>query len=582
MTKKLRDTLLPAVLFFTVTMPFRSLFSVLGLTEMRPASALPPVLGLMAGIPGALGCAIGNFIADMVSGYDLLICILGFPAQLIYGILPLLIWKLIRWRSADEPAVFRLNNAKNVIRYILIIFVNSVIMAVLLGAIMQGFAISPLLSTATLMMFLNNFVFCMVLGIPAVIFLSIKKSKAGNGNYKGLSLNERLVLVFLLAGVISAGMIGVFAYTELHGIIADPLAMWNRIYFYMAANLFIFDLIAIAVLRYAEKRVTIPIESIADMVEHYVSGGGGTAVGKKDGALIAAACEKFGEIRNETGVLAGAFRTMVLDLESYIDHLTAVTAEKERIGAELSVAAKIQASMLPCVFPPFPAREEFDIYASMLPAKEVGGDFYDFFFIDENILAIVIADVSDKGVPAALFMVIAKTLIKNNACAGLSPEAVFETVNNMLCENNEEGMFVTAILGYMDIRAGRFAFVNAGHNPPLLKRADGQFDWLKGKADFVLAGLENMTYRRHDMALRPGDTLLLYTDGIIEAVNPASELFGETRLLEAMNRNPDLPLHEITVFIKREIDKFAQGTQQADDMTMLAVRINKRKELGVI
>jgi len=569
--KKLRDIILSAVLFFIITMPFRNLFNVLGLTEMRPASALPPVLGLMLGIPGALGCAIGNFIADMISGYDPLICVLGFPAQFIYGVLPLLIWKFIRRRGADKLSVFRLNNSKNVIRYIIIILINSVIMAVLLGAIMQGFGISPILSTATLMIFLNNFVFCMVLGIPAVIFLSIKKSKDRDGVHRGLSLNERLVLIFLLTGVISAGMIGFFAYTELHGIITDPLAMWNRIYLYMAASLFIFDMITIAVLRYAEKRVTIPIESIANIVDNYVSGDS-TAMDKKDGALIAAECEKFGNIRNETGVLAGAFRTMVLDLETYIDNLTKVTAEKERIGAELSVAAKIQASMLPSVFPPFPIRKEFDIYASMFPAKEVGGDFYDFFFIDENKLAVVIADVSDKGVPAALFMVIAKTLIKNNAQLGKTPKEVFEAVNNILCENNEAGMFVTAFLGYLDIPSGRFTYANAGHNPPFIKKSGGLYEKLPVKSGFVLAGMEAISYTQQETALNPGDELFLYTDGVTEAINLSLDLFGEARLFEVIGNNPNLSLHDFDVAIKNEIEKFADGAEQADDITMLALR----------
>ncbi|MCL2335300.1 MAG: serine/threonine-protein phosphatase [Endomicrobia bacterium] len=245
--------------------------------------------------------------------------------------------------------------------------------------------------------------------------------------------------------------------------------------------------------------------------------------------------------------------------------------------AELNVAKQIQQDMLPCIFPAFPDQTDFDIYANMRSVKEVGGDFYDFFLIDESTLAVAIADVSDKGVPAALFMVITKTLIKNNAISGKSPKEVFETVNNMLCENNEAGMFVTAFLGYLDLRSGKFTYVNAGHNAPLLRSGDSdpterRFDWLNVTPGFVLAGMEDMFYKTHEVTLRPGDELFLYTDGVTEAVNRENKLFGSPRLLETANAYLNLPLKEFTVSIKREIDKFADGAEQADDITMLVLR----------
>ncbi len=276
--------------------------------------------------------------------------------------------------------------------------------------------------------------------------------------------------------------------------------------------------------------------------------------------------------RDEFGTLASAFNKMTADLKASIEQSAKERAEKERIGAELNVATQIQASMLPCIFPAFPERAEFDIYASMQPAKEVGGDFYDFFLIDKNTLAVVIADVSGKGVPAALFMVIAKTLIQNTALSGKVPEVVFGIVNKMLCKNNEAGMFVTAFLGYLDIPSGRFTFVNAGHNPPLLKRAGEPFSWLKAQAGFVLAGDEDTFYRQQALVLNPGDELFLYTDGVTEAVNKGDELFGEARLLDASNRYSDMPLKNFTVSVKGDIDLFADGAEQADDITMLALR----------
>jgi len=274
---------------------------------------------------------------------------------------------------------------------------------------------------------------------------------------------------------------------------------------------------------------------------------------------------------DELGVLATAFDRMAVDLKEYVADLATVTAEKERIRAELDVATKIQSAMLPCIFPAFPDRVEFDLYASMEPANEVGGDFYDFFMIDDNTLAMVMADVSGKGVPAALFMVIAKTLIKNTAQSGQSPTEVLGLVNNLLCENNEADMFVTVILGYLDIATGELTLVNAGHNPALL-RCGERFDWLEARPNFVLAGLEDVAYQECSLRLKPGDELFLYTDGITEAVNNDNDLFGEARLLEAANHYRDLPLRQFTVSIGREVSHFAEGAEQQDDITMLMLR----------
>ncbi|MCL2048384.1 MAG: SpoIIE family protein phosphatase [Defluviitaleaceae bacterium] len=268
---------------------------------------------------------------------------------------------------------------------------------------------------------------------------------------------------------------------------------------------------------------------------------------------------------DELEAMACAFNTMITNIK-------VITAEKERIGAELDVATQIQASMLPSIFPPYPDHDEFDLFASMQPAKEVGGDFYDFFLVDENTLAVVMADVSGKGVPAALFMVIAKTLIKNNAQSGKSPKEVFESVNNILCENNDANMFVTAILGYLDIPTGKFTFVNAGHNPPLLRSGKAGFDWLKTRPGFILAGMEGMSYTQHEVLLQPNDELFLYTDGVTEAMNNEKDLFSDPRLLETANNHLDLHLSEFTNLIKKEIDDFAEGAEQADDITMLSLR----------
>ena len=280
----------------------------------------------------------------------------------------------------------------------------------------------------------------------------------------------------------------------------------------------------------------------------------------------------------EVELLADSFRKMEEDMISYIREFMKATAEKERIGAELNVATQIQADMLPRIFPAFPERQEFEVYATMNPAKEVGGDFYDFFLVDDDHLAVVIADVSGKGVPAALFMVIAKTLIKNHAQNRETPGEVFTQTNAQLCEGNDAGLFVTAWMGVLEISTGKFVYVNAGHNPPLLKRAGGQYEWLKSRPGFVLAGMEGIRYRENTLELMPGDTLYLYTDGVTEATSSAQELYGEERLQAALNEASELPVSQLLPRIKNCIDTFVGDAEQFDDITMLGLQYHTRGE----
>ena len=279
---------------------------------------------------------------------------------------------------------------------------------------------------------------------------------------------------------------------------------------------------------------------------------------------------------DEIEALYKAVKKMEIDIDQFIVHISKITAEKERIGAELNVATQIQADMLPRIFPAFPERKEFDIYATMNPAKEVGGDFYDFFLIDEDHLAVVIADVSGKGVPAALFMVIAKTLIKNHAQNRETPGSVFTQTNAQLCEGNDAGLFVTAWMGVLEISTGKFVYVNAGHNPPLLKHAGGGYEWLKSRPGFVLAGMEGIRYRENSLQMEPGDCLYLYTDGVTEATNEKQELFGEIRLQTVLNETPDLPVDRLLQKVKQSIDTFAGEAEQFDDITMLGLEYKEK------
>ena len=243
---------------------------------------------------------------------------------------------------------------------------------------------------------------------------------------------------------------------------------------------------------------------------------------------------------------------------------------RQRIETELNVAAQIQADMLPRIFPAFPQRKEFDIYASMSPAKEVGGDFYDFFLVDDDHLALVIADVSGKGVPAAMFMVIAKTLLKNAVQSGMSPALALETVNDQLCENNDAEMFVTVWLGVYEISTGKLTAANAGHEYPAIRHENGCFELYKDKHGFVLAGMKGISYREYTLELGIGDTLFVYTDGVPEATNEKNVLYGTTRMLETLNKETDASPENILQAVKRDISQFVGDVTQFDDITMLA------------
>lgn len=271
--------------------------------------------------------------------------------------------------------------------------------------------------------------------------------------------------------------------------------------------------------------------------------------------------------------LAQSIVKMEKDIVDYISNINKIESEREREKTELDIATKIQKSMLPQKFPAFPDRDEFDIYATMEPAKEVGGDFYDFFMIDEDHLGIVIADVSGKGVPAALFMVIAKTLIKDHANLGLSPEEVFNEVNNILDENNSENMFVTAWFGIYEISSGKLTYVNAGHNAPVLLRNKGNFEFIKSKGTLFLAGLKDYPYTSSSIDLTKGDKLFLYTDGVTEDQNENEDFFGENRLLETLNKNKDKNIYDLLKSVRAEIETFQNEASQFDDITMVGFEV---------
>lgn len=272
---------------------------------------------------------------------------------------------------------------------------------------------------------------------------------------------------------------------------------------------------------------------------------------------------------DEIGMLAKSFNFMTDSIQKYMVDLKEATAKEERIASELAVATNIQADMLPSEFPAFPDRKEFDIFASMTPAKEVGGDFYDFFLIDQNHLGMVMADVSGKGVPAALFMVIAKTLLKNRAQAGGTPSQILMDVNNQLCEGNKSQLFVTVWFAILDLTTGKGQAANAGHEHPAICRANGEFELVKYRHSPAMGMLEGIPYRQHDFELFPGDRLFVYTDGVPEATNGALKMFGTARMMDALNAGRNGTLEQLLRQVHTEVENFVGDAPQFDDLTML-------------
>jgi len=630
--------ILSAIIFFAVALPFRSLLILMpGITEIRPANVIPPVLGLVWGPAAALGISIGNLISDIASGSNLFICVTGFIANFFYAYLPHKLW--YSFKVIEDDVAPTLGSVRKIIKYVYVILIDSLVVTGVLSFIFETAGFSPSAESYGLLFF-NNFDFAVLLGVPVLIFIEklqidyhipwshrhkkgsylvfdfllfavailgvvwfvisiitknppqqritlifliisvltmigylLKPFNFNNIQQRHISrdvkitIKTKVTIGFMMLAVIFIAFIGVVAYNS--KISQDALSKWNYIYVVIGIAINIIFAVAIGFLWYVERNIVIPLEMLSDSAKEF-------ATRHVDSNEMLKPSYIQINTGDEISSLAQSFNTMMSDIAEYMTNLKLITAEKERISAELNVATHIQTSMLPCIFPAFPERDEFDIFASMHAAKEVGGDFYDFFVIDDNHLAVVIADVSGKGVPAALFMVIAKTLIKNHAQAGLNPAKVFEITNNQLCENNDAGMFVTAFMGILEIDSGIFTYVNAGHNPPLASQEGEDVHWLSSKRGFVLAGFEETKYYEQKIKLNSKDSIFLYTDGVTEALNSEEKLYSEKRLIELFCDNK---LHTKTPrkaldIVSQDIKKFADGAEQADDITMLMLKIN--------
>lgn len=326
--------------------------------------------------------------------------------------------------------------------------------------------------------------------------------------------------------------------------------------------LIISGLIILLQSRYLKSIILNPLTKISAEASRFAS----------DGKMLTAKALKEDIARNdEIGTLAESIDRMEKSIVDYVKKLTTATAEKERISTELNLATRIQSDMLPNIFPCFPDRKEFDIYASMDPAKEVGGDFYDFFFVDDDHLCLVVADVSGKGIPAALFMMASKITIANNAMMGKSPAQILMDSNKSIYNSNKEEMFVTVWIGILEVSTGRLVASNAGHEYPVIKGPNGKFELYKDKHGMVVGGIDSAKYTDYEITLKPGSKLFLYSDGVPEATNANGAFFGCDRMINALNSEPDADPQHILINVRKAVDAFEKGADQFDDITMMCV-----------
>ena len=277
---------------------------------------------------------------------------------------------------------------------------------------------------------------------------------------------------------------------------------------------------------------------------------------------------------NELGILSDDVAAMADEIDAYTERIETITSERERIDVELSLASRIQQAMLPKIIPADAERKDYEICASMTPAKEVGGDFYDFFLIDDTHLCILIADVSGKGIPASLYMMASRISLSHHIKTGKQPAEVFDAVNRAICERNPEEMFLTAWIGILDLSTGKLTAANAGHENPLLMQPDKPYIVFKDIHNFVLGGMADVKYRGYEIEMKPGSRLFLYTDGLTEAANDRDEMFGMTRILKELNSTRNEPPKEVLDHMKKTVDQFAEGREPFDDLTMISLVYN--------
>ena len=563
-------TFICGLIFFVLGYPCRELFKISDTTEVRIVAALPLLFGISFGFFGVLGCAIANLIADIISGYEPIIFIPGFFVQIIYGYVPAAIWNYLRRNDKNK---FKLDKVYKNVQYMLIVILDSLASAFMVVSVIKLKYNEQYLSLLSANIFFNQFITMVIIGIPYLICASLicqhnrrkKQNKPSNFIFS-FSLNEKFILFFLVSSIVISVAIGTASYPSIalkYG--ENNLHLWNYVYFFIGGLLNICIWVSLGFLFYMERTVTKPIESMSKIAKTF---GKNTDIYERINHILQK-CQKYIYFTSEVGELARSYKEMATELDDYVKNLTEATAKQQKIHTELSIATTIQRAALS---KPIEV-EGFDNYAIMRPALEVGGDFYDNFFIDDEHLALLIADVSGKGVPAALFMMVSKIVLKHNLQNGLSPAEALNRANDELAEHNVHDMFVTCICGILNIKTGKLVYANAGHEKPFIRHKDSEFKTADVKSGFVLAGMPGYKYQNFEVQLQPGDTIFTYTDGIPEATNEKDEEFGMERLQKVLNDAKDDSVRLMCRKVRMAVKEFSGKAPQFDDITMLSFKM---------
>lgn len=357
-----------------------------------------------------------------------------------------------------------------------------------------------------------------------------------------------------------------FEYMQVDGVV-DSIWLFTLIYVIVMLAVIIFMMTKL--LQFMQRRIITPIYELSDTATRYTSRDK-TEIEKTNDFFAGLDIRTSDEIED----LWRSLTDMEADINDTMKRIQSMTSERERLHTELEIARQIQTNILPRIFPPFPEHNEFSLYATMCPAKEVAGDFYDFYMMDDDHIAILIADVSDKGVPAALFMMTARTTIKNLARTHKSPAKILTLANRELCEGNEAALFVTVWMAVIELSTGKGVASNAGHMHPCIYRAGEEYSLIRYDHSLPLGLVEDDDIPEHEVRLHPGDRIFVYTDGVTDAADRTDEQFGTGRMLEALNVNKDISAEDTVKSVMDAIEDFALGVDQVDDITMLSFYYN--------
>ena len=618
---------------FTVELIFNYLFEVqhIGGYYIYADIALGPIFGLMFGPMGALGFALGTLVGELLEGIGLPAPFIDFIITFFISVLTYRLWYTTFNRGKKDTP--RFNSTYNIIKFLSITILISivyfsflVISFSLFHNLNYSYSISDVNFNVPYM--LNIITFTIIFGLLLISSFNILKiplqtpkkkiTKINiNQNYllavllicvgyfllkefiiniKSLryffnfvtiitsillyfntfdvtveptndnySIIEEMILVFL--AIITLTIILNFNY--FHVLILSYVPKIDpsyQILIILSFTSVLILLVSLIFIRFIEKTITNPLYAMIDTADNYFK--------TKNKVESVHKLKKYITNDDSIGLLVNSFVTLYDKIRTNLNQLQITTSEKEKFKTEFDVASQIQSNMLPKNFDEITKNESFEIYAYMKPAREAGGDFYDYFKIDEDNIYFVIGDVSGKGIPSTLFMVKTMYLIENHAKFNEDLSQVIEKVNNLAYERNDEELFVTIWLGKLNLKTGKLSYVNAGHNQPLIKHDSNNFEYMKTHPNLVIGGMEGIQYNEHEINLNAGDMIFLYTDGVTEANDNYNEFYGENRLKEIINKNKNKKLNDIINEITKDIDKFYNNSEQYDDITMLIIKYN--------